>query len=209
MKNEDLRRKAKKGQLITSALGRFSNATSTDGDTSFKKDNTGDFTVKKKVEGSYRLHRMLYLVIFFAIMVILCVILATKISPFVIALVPLFGWIVWFFTHRYVDIQYSYAIEDGEFIAVEIYGEKEDKLLLRTKMPNVLKTAPYEGEFKREVDSLQADERIEVVGSMSDSNIYCSIYRTENGGKGLFFFNPAEKTLRAFRYYNSDNTIIK
>ena len=208
MKNEDLRRKAKKGQAITSALGRFSNATATDGDTSFKKDNTGDFTVKKKVEGKYKQTRLLYIVAFIVLIGALVGILAS-INPFMISLVPLFAWMFWFFTHRYVDIQYSYAIEDGELIAIEIYGEKEDKLLLRTKMPNVLKTAPYEGEYKREVDSMQADERIVVVGSMSDTDIYCSIYRTENGGKGLFLFNPAEKTLKAFRYYNSENTIIK
>ena len=208
MKNEDLRRKAKKGQLITSALGRVSNATSTDGDTSFKKDNVGDFTVKKKVEGKYKQKKILYFTIFGVVMIALCAVLASF-NPFVIALVPVFGWIFWFFTHRYVDIQYSYAIEDGELIAVEIYGEKEDKLLLRTKMPNVLKTAPYEGEYKKEVDAMTDAVRIEVVGSFSDSNIYCSIFCTEDGGKGLFFFNGADKTLRAFRYYNSENTIIK
>ena len=196
-------------KLITSALGRFSNSTSTDGDTSFKKDNTADYTVKKKVEGKYSLYRMLYLVIFFAVMIVLCVVLATKISPFVIALVPVFGWIIWFFTHRYLEIEYSYAIEDGELIATEIYGEKTDKLLLRIKMHDVLKTAPYEGEYKREVDSIEAAQRIEVVGSMSDPDIYCSIFRTEDGKKGLVFFNGTEKTLRAFRYYNSENTIIK
>lgn len=195
-------------KVITSALGRFSNSTSTDGDTSFRKDNVADFTVKKKSEGSYKTKRLVYLVVFVAVMIGLCVALV-NISPFVIALVPVFGWILWFFTHRYVDICYSYAIEDGELIATEIYGEKSDKLLLRTKMPNVLKTAPYEGEFKREVDSMTDAPRLELVGSMSDSNIYCSIYKTEDGEKALFFFNGAEKTLRAFRYYNSENTIIK
>ncbi|MBE6639483.1 MAG: hypothetical protein E7616_08575 [Ruminococcaceae bacterium] len=195
-------------KLITSALGRFSNSTSTDGDTSFKKDNTADYTVKKKVEGKYKLHRMLYLVIFFVIIIALCAILM-NISPFVIALVPVFAWMIWFFTHRYVDIQYSYAIEDGALIATEIYGEKADKLLLHIKMPSIIKTAPYEGAYKREIDSMtDVAQRVEVVGSMSDLDIYCSIFRTEDGKTGLFFFNGTEKTLRAFRYYNSENTII-
>jgi hypothetical protein len=197
-----------KNKLITSALGRFSNSTSTDGDTSFKKDNTGDSTVKKKVEGKYKLMRILYLVVFLVVMVALCAALM-QISPFVIALVPLFGWMIWFFTHRYVDICYSYAIEEGELIATEIYGEKSDKLLLRTKMPNVLRTVPYNGKYKEEIDALGNLPRLELVGSMSDSDIYCSIYKKEDGSKALFFFNGNEKTLRAFRYYNSENTIVK
>ena len=195
-------------KLITSALGRFSNSTSTDGDTSFKKDNTADYTVKKKVEGKYKLMRTLYIVVFLVVMVALCAVLM-NISPFVIALVPLFGWMIWFFTHRYVDIQYSYAIEDGELIATEIYGEKSDKLLLRTKMPNVLKTAPYTGKYKEEIDAMTDDPRLEVVGSMDDMDIYCSIYKLEDGTKALFLFNGNDKTLRAFRYYNSENTIVK
>ena len=54
-------------KVITSALGRFSNSTSTDGDTSFRKDNVADYTVKKKAEGKYQLARILYLVVFFAV----------------------------------------------------------------------------------------------------------------------------------------------
>ena len=147
-------------KVITSALGRFSNSTSTDGDTSFKRDNVADYTVKKKAEGKYKMSRLIYLVVFFAVIAVACYLLATMVSPFVIALVPLLGWILWFFTHRYVDICYSYAIEDGELIATEIYGEKSDKLLLRTKMPNVLKTAPYEGEYKAEVDAMTDAPRL-------------------------------------------------
>lgn len=195
-------------KLITSALGRFSNSTSTDGDTSFKKDNTADFTVKKKVEGTYKTKRYMYLLVFAIVIIGMCVALV-NISPFVIALVPVFAWMIWFFTHRYVDIQYSYAIEDGELIATEIYGEKADKLLLRVKMPCVKTTAPYEGEHKNTVDSMKEASKVYVVGSMSDSDIYCSIIRTEDGKDILFFFNGTDKTLRAFRYYNSENTIIK
>ena len=195
-------------KVITSALGRFSNSTSTDGDTSFRKDNVADYTVKKKVEGSYKTKRLVYWLIFAAVIIGMVVALV-NISPFVIALVPVFAWMVFFFTYRYVDICYSYAIEDGELIATEIYGEKSDKLLLRTKMPNVLKTAPYEGEFAREVDSMTDAPKLMLVGSMSDPDIYCSIYKTEDGNKALFFFNGTEKTLRAFRYYNSENTVIK
>lgn len=195
-------------KLITSALGRFSNSTSTDGDTSFKKDNTADFTVKKKVEGAYRTKRLVYWLIFLIVIAAMCVALI-NISPFVIALVPVFAWIIFFFTHRYVDIQYSYAIEDGELIATEIYGEKADKLLLHVKMPCVKKTAPYEGEYKNTVDSMTGASKVYVVGSLSDTDIYCSIIRTEDGKETLFFFNGTDKTLRAFRYYNSENTIIK
>lgn len=123
---------------ITSALGKFSNSTVTGDDVSFKKDNVADYTVKKKAEGTYLLAKILYLVIFALVIVGIIIAAAAAGATLLIVVLGsisvLLGWIVWYFTHRYVELSYSYAIENGELIATVIYGEKSDKLLLRIKM---------------------------------------------------------------------------
>ena len=38
---------------------------------------------------------------------------------------------------------------------------------------------------------------------------YAVTYKTENGGKGLVLLEGCNKTLKAFKYYNSQNTVVK
>ncbi|MBQ8398682.1 MAG: hypothetical protein IJX08_01805 [Clostridia bacterium] len=198
---------------IVSAAGRFSNSTSNGSDDSYKATNIGDYTVPKKVEGNYRLARILYIVVFIAVIlgiIVLCTALL-NVAGFMAstALSAVGGWALWFFTHRYVDIEYSYAIENGELICTEIYGNKSDKLLLRTKMSNIEKTAPYEDPYKAEADAFDAKDRIYLISSPSSDQIYFSIYKKEDGSKGVVFYEGSSKTIRAFKYYNSQNTVVK
>ncbi len=198
---------------IVSAAGRFSNSTSTGSDDSFKATNIGDYTVAKKVEGKYLLAKILYLVGFVAVLVAVMVILSIPLGSYGVlaglAMSGIGGWILWFFTHRYVEIEYSYAIENGELICTEIYGNKSDKLLLRTKMSNIEKTAPYEDPYKAEADAFDEKDRIYLISSPSSDQIYFSIYKKEDGSKGVVFYEGSNKTIRAFKYYNSQNTVVK
>jgi hypothetical protein len=198
---------------IVSAAGRFSNSTSSGTDDSFKAKNVGDYTVAKKVEGKYRLARILYIFGFVGVIIAVMAILGAFLNAFGVlaglALSGLGGWILWFFTHRYVEIEYSYAIENGELICTEIYGNKSDKLLLHTKISNVERTAPYEDPYKAEADAFDMKDRIYLISSPSSDQIYFSIYKKEDGSKGVVFYEGSNKTLQAFKYYNSQNTVVK
>ena len=198
---------------IVSAAGRFSNSTSSGTDDSFKAKNVGDYTVAKKVEGKYRLARILYIVGFIAVIVLVIFLLSIPLDFYGVlaglALSGLGGWMLWFFTHRYLEIEYSYAIENGELICTEIYGNKSDKLLLHTKISNVERTAPYEDPYKAEADAFDMKDRIYLISSPSSDQIYFSIYKKEDGSKGVVFYEGSTKTIQAFKYYNSQNTVVK
>lgn len=197
---------------ITSAAGRFSNSTVTNSDDAFKNDNIADYTVAKKVEGSYKTKRMLYWVAFFAAIVLVIVLLAVLLDPGVVAiggfLIFLLALIAHFFLWRYFCIDYSYAIENGEFFATEIYGEKADKLLIRMKMNQITYVAPYEGEYKAIADKEYAN-RLEIVSTMSAPDVFFLTYKDENGKEGIVFFEACSKSLKAFKYYNSAITVIR
>ena len=45
---------------IVSALGKFSNSTSSGNDDTYKQSNIADYTVAKKVEGKYKTQRILF-----------------------------------------------------------------------------------------------------------------------------------------------------
>lgn len=197
---------------ITSAAGRFSNSTVTNSDDAFKNDNVADYTVAKKVEGSYKTKRLLYWVGFFAAIITVIVLLAVLLDPGVVAiggfLIFLLALIAHFFLWRYFCIDYSYAIENGEFFATEIYGEKADKLLIRMRMNQITYVAPYEGEYKAIADKEYAN-RLEIVSTMSAPDVFFLTYKDESGKEGIVFFEACSKSLKAFKYYNSAITVIR
>lgn len=198
---------------ITSAFGRFSNSTVTNGDEAFKNDNLADYTVKKKVEGNYATKRVLYWVGVFVALVLLIGLIA-MIAP---GLVAIFGFLIFlvtliavFFTWPYFNINYSYAIENSEFFATEIYGERADKLLVRMKMSQITYVAPYDGEYKKIADKEYA-KKLVITSTMTppNSDAYFLTYKTEDGKEGIVFFEACTKSLKAFKYYNSSNTVVR
>ena len=197
---------------IVSALGKFSNSTSSGNDDTYKQSNIADYTVSKKVEGKYKTQRILFWVV--SIVAILALILVgCIINPFLgLALIVFSVMVIMalnYFLFRYLKIEYSYAIENSELICTEIYGTTADKLLLRIKTSSIERVIPYEGEYKAEVDRTGFEEKIDLRSTPNTDQAYCVLYRKDDGKKGVVFLEACNKTLKAFKYYNSQNTVVK
>lgn len=196
---------------IVSALGRNSNSTSTGGDDSYKQKNVAEYTVAKKVEGSYKTQRFLYIVVLGVVLIAVIALFTWFAGAFgllgSLAMSALGAWIIWFFTHRYLEIEYSYAIENAELICTTIYGNKSDKLMLQIKMANIEKTAPYEGSGKDEADSAQ--NIIDLRSTANTDQAYYCLYTKDTGEKGAVIFEATNKTLTAFKYYNGQTTVMR
>lgn len=197
---------------IVSALGKFSNSTSSGNDDTYKQSNIADYTVAKKAEGKYKTQRTLFWAI--SIVAVLALILVgCIINPFLgLALIVFSVMAVMalnYFLFRYLKIEYSYAIENSELICTEIYGNTDDKLLLRIKTSSIEKVIPYEGEYKAEVDRTGFEEKIDLRSTPNTDQAYCVLYRKDDGKQGVVFLEACNKTLKAFKYYNSQNTVVK
>lgn len=197
---------------IVSALGKFSNSTSSGNDDTYKQSNIADYTVSKKVEGKYKTQRILFWVV--SIVAILALILVgCIINPFLgLALIVFSVMVIMalnYFLFRYLKIEYSYAIENSELICTEIYGNTADKLLLRIKTSSIERVIPYEGEYKAEVDRTGFEEKTDLRSTPNTDQAYCVLYRKDDGKQGVVFLEACNKTLKAFKYYNSQNTVVK
>ncbi len=128
--------------------------------------------------------------------------------PMVIAFLPVFLWIMIFFTWRYTQVEYEYIISDGEMRMMKIYGGKSMRLLFRTRISSMNLIAPYNGEHRAAADKIPAENRICCVSSMSSPDIYFGIFREDSKERAVFF-EATEKTLRVIKYYNSEVVISK
>ena len=197
---------------IVSALGKFSNSTVTGDDVTFKKDNVADYTVAKKPEGSFKVMKTLFWPLVAVIMLTL-IVLFIFINPYLGLAFIVFSILMIialnFLVYRYFQIEYSYAIENGELIATTIYGNKSDKLMLRIKMNQVDAVAPYADEYKAAADDPTIAERLDLRSCQGAADAFYALYHYEDGKRGVMLFEACEKTLKAFKYYNSRNTVIK
>ena len=197
---------------IVSALGKFSNSTVTGDDVTFKKDNVADYTVKKKPEGGFKVMKNLFWPLVAVVMLAL-VVLFIFINPYLGLGFLVFSMLMLialnYFVYRYFQVEYSYAIENSELIATEIYGQKSDKLLLHIKMSQVEAVAPYEGEYPAAADDFFIKERIDLRSCPAAADAFYALYTKDDGTRGVMFFEACEKTLKAFKYYNSKNTVVR
>ncbi len=128
--------------------------------------------------------------------------------PMLIAILPVLIWIISFFTWRYTQIEYEYIIVDGEMRMMKIYGDKNMRLLCKTRVSGMTKIAPYSGEYRVYADKIPEENRVYGVSSMDSPDIYFGIFN-EDGKECALFFEATEKTLKVIKHYNSEVVITK
>ncbi|MBQ8552146.1 MAG: hypothetical protein IJ428_04955 [Clostridia bacterium] len=168
-----------------------------------------NYGVKKKVEGKYKIARILMVCgyVAFALSYFMFFV-SMNILP-VIALLPVFTWIITFFTWRYVSIEYEYYILDGEFRLLEVFGSKSMRELCRVRISAMEMIAPYKGSAKIKANAVDESARIYGVSTMENPDIYFAIFNDKDGTKRVVFFEATEKTLKVIKYYNSDVEVVK
>ena len=170
--------------------------------------NFVNYGVKKKAEGKYGLKRTLFILMYILIPAAIAgVFIAIKILP-ILATLPVFLWMLIFFTWRYASVEYEYIILDGEFRMLKVYGSKSMRVLVSTRVSGMTAIAPYDSEHKAAADAVPAANRIEAVSTMSAPDIYYAIF-TEDNEEYAVFFEATAKTLKALRYYNESTVITK
>ncbi len=177
--------------------------------------NFVNYGVKKKADSKLKLHRALLIsgyVVFaiFYFCFFLGVIPGINIKlPMAITFLPLFIWVLVFFTWRYVSIECEYYILDGEMKFLETFGGKNMRELCRVRVSSMSRIAPYNGEYKAEADAIPAQNRCLCVSSLDSPDVYFGIFKDENAGDCVVFFEATEKTLKVIKYYNSSVILAK
>lgn len=173
-----------------------------------------NFGVKKKPDRKLKRHRFLLLLgyFLFALLYLLFFLGALGVPiklPVAITFLPLFIWMLVFFTWRYVSVECEYRILDGEMTGMEIYGSKSMRTLVRVRVSAMTTIAPYHSEARAEAEKIPAERRILCASSMEAPDLYFALFPNEAGETMALFFEATEKTLKVLRYYNSATVMTK
>lgn len=165
-----------------------------------------EYVVAKKAEGKNLLLRILLITLYVSF-ALSYFIFFTVVLPIVmlIALLPVFIWMLVFFTWRYASVEIEYQIVSGVVTFYHIYGGRSRRKKFAYKIKDMITVAPmdrtHESDYTRAV--LVRDFR----GAKGTPDGYYFTYQ-KDGKHCAVFFEATSKTVKSFRYYNSAATVI-
>ena len=174
--------------------------------------STYEFVVAQKNEGTWKLARigMITLYVCFVIGCFLLGISANVIPP--LALVPIFTWMLVFFTWRYVSVEYEYSITSGELTFSKIFGNRSRRTVLKLMLRDALRIAPLDNtEEARKANEYLPEREFWAISSQNASDVYFILFEYKQGGsthRAIFYFEATQKALQICRFYNPSATVL-
>lgn len=126
--------------------------------------------------------------------------------PQVIAILPIFVWMLVFFTWGTVSYECCVRVSSGDVIFLKLRGKKEKKLL-SFSAKEIVCALPYDEKGKREIEQ-------HTIASVLDfrADPRCDGYALllhKNGADLLIRFEATIAVMNAMRYYNKAVTVDK
>lgn len=179
--------------------------------------NFAEYTVEKKVEGSYRWKRIGMWLSYFLVPAILMIIMfalglgAIALIVFIPLYFPfLLPKIIYPATFRYVDIEYEYTIISGDLTISYIFGRRSRKeWLAPTSISSMQRIAPYRNEYKAEADSDDIVNRYEAVATKNHPDNYYALFDNEKGEKCMVMFQATTKVIKLLAFHNKKTIVAE
>ncbi len=175
----------------------------------FSEENAGsnyaEFAVARKPDGAIKLQRFLFILLYVVFAVAYVAVFAAKI-PYLIAIMPLFVLIMWFFTWKLTKVEYTYIVYQGQIHIYRHNGYNKAKEIFTAKVSENEGIYPVSDE---EYAKFAAECEVTFdysVGKNTDDR-YFAIFHVD-GKKTAVYFTAASKLLTALRYYGGENVVV-
>ena len=174
--------------------------------------STYEFVVAQKSEGKWRLARigMVLLYVCFVLGTLLAGISLNVLPP--LALVPVFTWMLVFFTWRYVSVEYEYSITSGELIFSKIFGNRSRRTVLKLMLRDAVRIAPLDhAEEAAKATAYRPEREFSAISSQYANDIYFILFEYQTGKekhRAILYFEATQKALQICRFYNPSATVV-
>ena len=124
----------------------------------------------------------------------------TKI-PYVIAILPFFLWMLWYFTWKHTQREYVYIVCRGVFHVYAVNGYGNAKEIYNAGISSFDAVAPAN------MINASADKKLMYCSSPDLRELYCAL-SSGNGTTTAVYFDPSSKLLSSLRYYGGDKVTV-
>ena len=177
----------------------------------FTEENAGanyaEFAVARKPDGKIRMQRFLFILLYLTFALAYCFIFLVvyKMGP-VIAILPLFLLIMWFFTWKLTKVEYMYVVTQGHFHVYRYDGYNKAKEVLKQKLSENEGIYPSE-DTGYEPFAKDCEAMLDYSAGKNTDDRYFAIFRI-NGKKTAVYFTASAKILTGMRYFGGEKVIV-
>ena len=176
---------------------------------------TYEHAVSQKIEGKWLLARigLVFLYVSLTVVILLCGI-CTRIFVPLLALTPVFIWILVFITWRFVSVDYEYSITSGTLTFAKIYGNRSRRTFLEIELRQASRIAPLDnGTWTAQADKWHPEREFSAISSLKAPDIYFILFEfKDKKGKekrrAVFYFEATARALQICRFYNPSATVM-
>ena len=164
-----------------------------------------EYTVAQKHEGKWRAYKWLMLAgyLAFAVTYFLVAYLSRIIT--VVAILPLFIWMLVYFTWKYVNPEYKYQITEAHIHFYRIFGKKQSEIL-KIRICDAMYIMPLGSALDR-IKDIEPKKTYSALPSRICADSYIILYKNEQNEPCAFIFKATSDALNSLRFYNK-NTVI-
>ena len=177
----------------------------------FTEENAGanyaEFAVARKPDAKIRMQRFLFILMYLAFAIAYCFVFLViyKMGP-VIAILPLFLLIAWFFTWKLTKVEYMYIVTQGYLHIYKYDGYNKAKEILKEKLSENEGIYPARDEdyarFEKECEAV-----LDCSAGRNTDDLYFAIFRV-NGKKTAVYFTASAKLLTGMRYFGGEKVVV-
>ncbi len=170
--------------------------------------NCFEYASEQKAEGKYLAFRIALLTLYVAFSATYFLIAyITRIIP-IVAILPIFLWMLIFFTWRYTSPDYKYSIESGIFTFSVGYVKNKKKPKSSFKISTAEAILPL-GEAAEKIAEFSPKISYSSVPSVKSSDVYVALYKDDNGRACAMYFVATSQALRLLHFHNSRTVVTK
>ena len=164
-----------------------------------------EYTVVQKHEGKWRAYKWLMIGAYAAFAAAYFIIAISIRFPQIVAVLPLFIWILVFFTYKYVNPEYKYTITEGHLHFYRVFGKKQREIL-KIRLVDAICIMPLEDALEN-IKEADPKKTYSALPSRVCSDSYIILYKNELGESIAFIFKVTSDALKSLRFYNK-NTVM-
>ncbi len=177
----------------------------------FTEENAGanyaEFAVARKPDGKIRTQRLLFILLYLAFALAYCFVflVLVKMGP-VIAILPLFLLMMWFFTWKLTKVEYIYVVTQGYLHVYRYDGYNKAKEVLKEKLSETEGVYP-DGDADYAALAKACEAELDYSAGKNTDDRYFAIFRIK-GKKTAVYFTASAKVLTGMRYFGGEKVIV-
>lgn len=167
-----------------------------------------EFVVSQKLTGKWMTCRVLAVIgyVLFAVLFFTLGVTSRLLLP-LIALTPIFLWMLVFFTWRYTRPDYELTTVSNALRFTIVYGNRTRRPQLEVEFSRMQKIAPLDEAGQAAIKYFSPDRVYCAASSMDAPDLYYAIWE-EDKKRYVLYFEATTHLLKICRYYNSAATVV-